>query len=483
MTGNPCGPDNSPEAAAPGLFQRARRWLGHSLQVRLVLVFLLLAVALTAAFLGGARQSFAVGWREAARPLLMDYVDHLAAEVEVDGAPQIERAQAIADRLPITVRIRGPVVNWTSRPDAPASPWARSGFEGAQRSDWSRLLERTTADGHTLVFGLNPDAVERHPRLLGYTLAIILLATWLAFVVVRRLLKPLEAIGAGARRFGSGQFDRPIALQPSHRRGELGQLAQVINTMGQDIHQMLEAKRGLLLAISHELRSPLTRARLHTELLPETADLQPQRQALLADLQEMGQLITDLLESERLAGGHAALQREPTDLPALVAEVVAGLQAPCGRVPVVHGLAGVDWPLCSVDPARLRLLLRNLLHNALRHAPGAPHPPELILALVAEPAGVHDAPMACLKLTVRDHGAGVPPDQLAQMAQPFHRPDSARTRSSGGVGLGLYLCRLVAQAHGGRLELTNAQPGLQVQVALRVPVMPRRAPAGAPPAL
>jgi signal transduction histidine kinase len=65
-------------------------------------------------------------------------------------------------------------------------------------------------------------------------------------------------------------------------------------------------------------------------------------------------------------------------------------------------------------------------------------------------------------LGVRDHGPGVPAAQLPLLAQAFYRPDSARTRSSGGVGLGLYLCRLVAQAHGGELQISNTQPGLQV---------------------
>ena len=82
---------------------------------------------------------------------------------------------------------------------------------------------------------------------------------------------------------------------------------------------MLDAKRALLLAISHELRSPLTRARLNAELVAEGET----RDALLRDLGEMRDLITDLLESERLAAGHAALQREPVDLTALVRELVA----------------------------------------------------------------------------------------------------------------------------------------------------------------
>jgi signal transduction histidine kinase len=87
----------------------------------------------------------------------------------------------------------------------------------------------------------------------------------------------------------------------------------------------------------------------------------------------------------------------------------------------------------------------------------AARPPEVSLARTADGA---------IQIAVRDFGPGVPDDQLAHLAQPFYRPDSARTRSSGGVGLGLYLCRLVAQAHGGSFVLRNAQPGLEVVVSL-----------------
>jgi signal transduction histidine kinase len=81
---------------------------------------------------------------------------------------------------------------------------------------------------------------------------------------------------------------------------------------------------------------------------------------------------------------------------------------------------------------------------------------------------VHLRPLAGggATIEVRDHGPGVPEEQIDRLAQAFYRPDSARTRSAGGVGLGLYLCRLVAQAHGGQFSVRNAQPGLAVTVSL-----------------
>ena len=450
-------------------YRRAFRTLRCSIKLRMVLVFLLLAMAMSFTFITGAKQAFSVGWREAARPLLMDYVDRLAGEVVAGGTPSVERAQAITQRLPLTVNIIGPQVNWRSHPGQERPQWLRDRPRSGARSDdagwgddkdWQQLLQRTTADGHRIEFGLNEAAFDRRPRLVGYTLAALLILTLIAFLYVRRLLRPLDHIRQGALRFGAGEFGQPIPVRHPHGPDELGELAATINTMGQDIHQMLEAQRALLLAISHELRSPLTRARLNTELLPESDEIAPQREALLRDLSEMARLISDLLESERLAGRHKALHREPTDAAALAREVIDELAAtqPAARGIVLHAASGL--PTLALDRIRVRLLLRNLLGNALRHGGGG----------TAQPVELHVRPWAAgqgIELEVRDHGAGVPDDQLPHLGQAFFRPDTARTRSAGGVGLGLYLCRLVAQAHGGTFAVRNAHPGLAVTVSLR----------------
>jgi signal transduction histidine kinase len=268
---------------------------------------------------------------------------------------------------------------------------------------------------------------------------------------VRRLLRPLDDIRAGALRFGTGDFTQPIAVRHTHHPDELGELASTINTMAADIQQMLDAKRSLLLAISHELRSPLTRARLNTELLPETEELQASRDALLSDLALMRDLVTDLLESERLSARHAALHCEPVDLNALAQEVMGSLDK------AVQQDIAADLPALQLDPTRMRLLLRNLLDNALRHSVEASQAPMLHIAAVKQ-GGV--------ELSVRDFGSGVPPEQLPNLAQAFYRPDAARTRDDGGVGLGLYLCKLVALAHGGTFTIANASPGLVITVTL-----------------
>lgn len=439
--------------------QRAGHSFRHSLRLRLIVVFLLLALGMTVAFLGGMQKALSVGWRDAARPLMADYVDRLVADL--GSPPSIARAQALVQRLPISLRISGPQVNWQSEP-APQEGWRRRGWmdddpDNAADNGDAKLLQRTTADGHRISFGPSSARWQHQPRRVGwYTLAVLLVLTALAYAYVRRLLRPLDDIRAGARRFGGGDFALPI---PVRRRDELGALADDVNTMAQAIHQMLESKRGLLLAISHELRSPLTRARLNTELLPETEEAQPLREALLRDLAAMRDLITDLLEGERLGRGHAALQLEPTDVATLVREVVDGFGAGEGA-PLVQLDLEAGLPVLMLDRTRMRLLVRNLLENALRHSLDAGLPPRIGLAFEEE------GEAARLVLSVRDHGAGVPEDVLPHLAEPFYRPDAARERTTGGVGLGLYLCKLVVQAHGGSFSVRNAEPGLLVTVSL-----------------
>jgi signal transduction histidine kinase len=405
----------------------------HSIKGRLLGLFVLLALATTAVFLFGTQRLLRGGWSSYVRPMVSDYADRLAAEIGTP--PSAERARALAARLPITVRIDGPLVQYDSAPHHDEHYEA----DGEAAEAWG--LVRRTADGHRIRFGLARAPDPTRPRVTGLlTLATLLLLTVLAWAGVRRQLAPLQAIGAGVQAYGRGDFSQKI---PVRRPDELGLLAERINGMAANLSGMLEAKRALLLAISHELRSPLTRARVNAELVDDGTP----KTALLRDLAEMRDLITSLLESERLAQGHAALQAEPCDLAALARDAAAAQTAPVTlRLDEAVGRV-------QADPTRLRLLLRNLLANALRHSPPGAPPPVLFLQREAD---------GRIALGVRDHGPGVAPEVITQLGQAFWRPDSARTREAGGVGLGLYLSRLVAQAHGGELRIRRSEPGLEV---------------------
>jgi signal transduction histidine kinase len=281
------------------------------------------------------------------------------------------------------------------------------------------------------------------------TIAALLAVLALAYHAIRRLFRPIEAIQSGVARIGSGDLEHRLDIK---RRDELGELADSVNVMADDIQQMLEAKRDLLLAISHELRSPLTRARVNVELLSDNA----QRKALLTDLGELESLLSELLESEKLSGRHVVLNRQAVDPSVLLRELVA------------ESFSGVALQLeldpegtwISLDPVRIRLLVRNLLNNAIDHTSPGQAPPQL-LSRVSK---------TDWRLSVRDHGAGVAQEHLGRLTEPFYRADPSRQRARGGVGLGLYLSKVIAEAHGGELEVASTLgKGTQVQVKLPIP--------------
>ena len=167
------------------MWHRGRRTT-HSLKGRLLLLFLLLALATTAVFLLGMQRLLHNGWESYARPLVSDYTDRLAEEL--GAPPDLARAQALVRRLPITLRITGPLVQFDSH------PW-RNGVRQDEDGDtavrgWG--LSRRTADGHRIRFGLASPPDAARPRLVGWaTLAALLLLTGIAYATVRRLLAPV----------------------------------------------------------------------------------------------------------------------------------------------------------------------------------------------------------------------------------------------------------------------------------------------------
>lgn len=432
-----------PEAHGPAR-SVLRRWR-HSVRARMATVFLLLGLALAAVFLVGTQRLLSGGWQVWARPLVADYVDRLT--LELGSPPDKDRAVALSARLPISVKIEGPMVRFDSHPGRGGELLdPQMAAEG-----WS--LVRSTADGHRVSFGLTALPASFRARLVGWvTLTAMLLLTALAWVAARRLLRPLDALGAGVARFARGDPAEPVPVTGSD---ELAELAQRFNTMARDLQGMADSKRALLGAISQELRTPLTRARLNAELV---ADGEP-KSALLRDLSEMRDLITDLLESERIAEGHAALKIESVKVPALAKEL---LEARFPGQPLQLAL-DESLPAIQADGARLKLMLRNMVDSALRHGAGASIVP--LVSYTRDGDGQ-------LRLSVRDYGsAPITDEQLARMSEPFYRPDAARGRATGGVGLGLYLCRLVAEAHGGTLSIRRMSPGLEV--AARWPAVTR----------
>lgn len=162
---------------------------------------------------------------------------------------------------------------------------------------------------------------------------------------------------------------------------------------------------------------------------------------------------------------YASVRHMLSPLRALVGELLALRFGEAVQQGLLRAELADDLPSrIELDRPRMQVLIGNLVDNALRHHDAGQGQPVLLsVSMVAE---AESGGQSCWRLRVRDWGPGVAEDELSKLGQPFYRPDAARTRHEGGVGLGLNLCHLIVAAHGGTMQMRNAGPGLEASVTL-----------------
>lgn len=276
-----------------------------------------------------------------------------------------------------------------------------------------------------------------------------ILSFLLSFLVARRLLNPLKPLIAATVRFKEGDLKHRIDCR---NRDEFGDLSRSFNDMAENLSAMIHNKEQLLLDVSHELRTPLTRMRIALELMPDV----PRRSDLLDDVREMDVMVNDLLEAHRLQNPYGSLHKERIDLNTLLYQITARFE---DRKPGVKLEQNLVHAHVQADPNRIVSLVRNVIENAVKYSGEQSTPVDVALS-VADGNAV---------ITVRDHGPGIPEEDLERVFEPFYRVDKSRTRATGGFGLGLPLCRNIAAAHGGDLTLANA-PGGGLMAIVRLPL-------------
>lgn len=435
------------------------RELSRSLSVRLLGIFLALAFLFVWGTLAGLRWIYN---SDEIRDLVSGHLSLHVRYVKQDiGAPpRLDRALAITRRVPVDIRILGPDLDWASDDNFPriedlefgSSPifsddpdaWVDElqGVEFAVK-DRHRFLKMVQGDYDIVVATPRIADQNNGPDLILLIVGMGLFYLLLGYVAVSWLFKPIRAIRAGAAHIGRGNFDHRIK---DYRSDQLGDLAIDINQLAGDVESMLDAKRALLLGISHELRTPLSRMNLALELLENDSE----RDALKPEITEMEKIVSSLLEAERLSTRHAPLTRSDVNVDDLVRQLVDDyFDRDRDRLAVTTQVGEA-----TLDAARITLLLKNLVSNALRYSPAGADPVQLDAYREGDE----------LVFRVADSGPGISVEQGRHVCEPFYRGDPSRTRDTGGSGLGLYLATLVANAHGGSLRLLNAgEPGAQFE--------------------
>lgn len=342
---------------------------------------------------------------------------------------------------------------WDHDRDAPAGKsddddWDHDHFGKHEEGDNRRFLDRKPGgpgiglrasirlqDGNWL----NVASILRAPpgswggpgmiSFLVSALAIIVIVTWL----VRRTMRPLRDLTAAATAVGRGDRPPPVAeTGPSDIRN----LISAFNTMRDRVDRFVNDRMHMLAALSHDLRTPLTSLRLRAEMLED----EEERSRFIATLDELQSMTEEVLAFIRLeAETETAV---PTDLGALVRAIIDEKAGDKTRISLTGGKHLSPLP-CR--PIAVKRALRNLIDNAVRFGT------EVDVQIEAREEFV--------SLKVRDNGPGMREADLERAFDPFVRLDPARGADTGGVGLGLAICRSIARSHGGDVRLTNRTEG------------------------
>ena len=298
------------------------------------------------------------------------------------------------------------------------------------------------ADGEALLFRVTrmPEGAPL-PRHLFANLALLLLILVIVlYVAARNITRPLSELAHAAHSVGRDA--RPAQLEERGAR-ELREAARAFNTMQDRLRRYLDSRTRVLAAMSHDLKTPLTRLRLQVE----TLDNPPMQERIGRELDEMEAMVREALSLFR--GSEDGEPPVPVDLNALLGKVREEFTGMGQQVTV----AGRTVQPLTAKPQALKRCLTNLVANAAKFGARA----DIV---------VEDGPVIAIR--VRDSGPGIPAQELERVFEPFYRLESSRNRDSGGTGLGLSIARDIAQAHGGSLTLSNP-PGGGLEAALLLP--------------
>lgn len=324
----------------------------------------------------------------------------------------------------------------------------------------------TGSTGREYIFATNlpegPRAVFRANRFsaaLQWSVAF-LVSGFICYLLTRYLTTPILQLRAASQQLARGDLTTRAAASMEDRRDELGDLVRDFNTMADRMEELISNQRQLIYDVSHELRSPLARLNVALDLARERKGDDTAFVHMEQDLERLSVMIGRLLTLARLDTSSEPVEMTLVDLEELVSQVVhdANFESR-GTGRGIHLIAQEEYRLQG-NVELLHSAIENVIRNAIRYTE---HGTSVEVRLERKDTGS----ASLVRLSIRDHGPGVPDSELANIFRPFHRVAVARDRQSGGTGLGLAIADRVVRLHGGTIRAENIAPqGLQVEIDL-----------------
>ncbi len=296
---------------------------------------------------------------------------------------------------------------------------------------------------------------ESQLRYLRYG-ALLLVALLVCYALARYLSSPIQKIRRATQKLAEGELGTRVGDEVGNRRDELAVLAKDFDVMAERIESLITSQQRLSRDVSHELRSPLARMNVALEIAKQKSngDSSPLLDRIEAESNRLNEMISRLLTLSRLETGSQDFERSEIDLKALVEQTVSDADFEANAVGKSVRITHVDRCTIVGSDELVSSAVENVLRNAVRYTRDG------TTVDVSLNSGDGTA-----TVSVRDHGGGVPEDELENLFRPFYRVGEARDRSTGGTGLGLAIAEQAIKAHKGRINARNEDDGLVVDMS------------------
>jgi signal transduction histidine kinase len=349
-------------------------------------------------------------------------------------SPDYPAAKALSIQVNVQIRYEGARGSWTTDSSVPSVSDVKEGRAHSWLGHEFLLEPALDGGNYVLVWDYGEHVRGLHAKMLWLLLFLVTGVVCAAYAFQRRLLRPVRLLDEGVERLSTGDLN---AVVPVVTRDEFGALTETFNKMVGRVRQMIQARDQLLLDVSHELRSPLTRLKVALALLPEDEN----RAGMAGDLKEMEAMITELLELERIREG-SGIRRERHDLVGVLCEAAETYKDEPPGIQLVFPPHPV---LIEIDREKIKTVLRNLLENGRKYSLEDSRPVEVAIEEDAD----------SITVRVSDDGPGIPEADIPNLFEPFYRVDRSRSRKTGGYGLGLSIAKRIMEAHGGCIAVKN----------------------------
>ena len=420
-----------------------------SIFIKLILIVFIFGILLNIAVI----LVFQMNSDKKPRKFLRDFSRRMERSLiyEVGIPPDKDKAKQICNDLEIDMRFEAaPENTWTTSDDIPTLTEILSDPEIRQRYDEDESI--------IVTYKSSPYSVIRFPQGVfiikpfdarGFfkpERAILLLILFISIIIVvlyfllRSLFSPLKELSVAVENIGEGRYDVKL---PKGRSDELGELADSIGEMSEKINSSIKAKEQLLIDVSHELRSPLTRIKLGLEVGSS-------KEKIEEDVLEMERMITGLLENYRADSGFASIKPVRADLALLLEETVLEYMEQ-DRLNFVKPGKEI---FAEIDLDKIQVVFRNLIDNALKYSEG-----KIDISITGQKGEA--------VVSIKDSGVGIAAEDLKNIFEPFYRADRSRSRLTGGFGLGLSICKKIIDAHKGSLAI-HSSPGNGTEAVIKL---------------